>query len=129
MTLRQLCIPIAIFLPTLFQASSRADDALSHDEAIASIDELISLIASSYDCEIGEYVVSSGRESNENYYLVRAKSSGPRCEEALHMLNYRGRAKRVSFSFIDDDPGQYPRENGGDQNQDLLHEIDPKGAS
>ena len=129
MSVRRFYIPIAIFLPTLFQASSHADDTLSYDEIIASVGELISIIAPSYDCEISDYVISSGPESDESYYLVKAKSSGARCDEALHMLNYRGRPQRVSFIFVEDDPGPNPFEGGGDGSQDLIHEIDPKGAT
>jgi len=118
-----------ILFPVLFSVSTHADESRTHEENIAGIGELIGVIAPSYDCTVSNFSVSPLRVSGETFYRVEGKSSGERCDEALHMLNYRGKARRWTFRFVNDDPRPEQPETRQDSNRnyDLIHEINPKG--
>ncbi len=117
---------VALCLPTL----ASADPTDVDEETASAINELISIIMPAYDCVVAEYSVSGLRLADENWQRVIVKSSGKRCDEALRMLNYRGKSKGWVFWSVNvtDSHGQPVPRLDDERNQDLIHEIDPEGA-
>jgi len=120
---------LAVLLSTLFAVQAVADESATHEKTTAEIDNLIGTIASSYECTMADYSVTTMRLSDGISYLVKGTSSGERCDEATAMLNYRGKSRRWTFIFVESTPQPKPFDyrNDGERSQDLIHEIDPKG--
>lgn len=123
--MKSIILLVALCLPTL----ASADTTDVGEETMSAIDELISIIMPAYDCVVDEYSVSGFRLADEKWQKVKVKSSGKRCDEALQMLNYRGKSNGWVFWSVGgtDSHGRTPRSDD-EREQDLIHEIDPEAA-
>ena len=109
-------------IPTFSYSSS---NKLTSEEASRAVEELVQTVGPAYECLIWGTAIREVHPANEEsgYYHVSFDAFGPRCDEALKALNYRGKSKGLWF-FRTPKPeriDKVPEE----PNLDLIHEIDP----
>jgi hypothetical protein len=97
-----------------------AEPASDVDAARRAAEELLVPIGEAYFCKFSRISVTP--KPSGDGHAVSLVCKGEKCDEALHVLNYRGQPSRLSFSLV---PAPPERSRPRPQTFDLIHEIDP----
>ena len=106
-------------------ASHSSDETSDRQQADRSVSDLVRSVGPAFECDISDILIAEigSSEDETPYYRVSFEGTGGRCDEALSVLNYRGKSKGLWFvrrPTTELGPG-----TSGEASLILIHEIDP----
>jgi len=116
-------VSLAIIIPAAVcnaDTPDSAEPASDVDAARRAAEELLVPIGEACFCKFSRISVTP--KPSGDGHAVSLVCKGEKCDEALHVLNYRGQPSRLSFSLV---PAPPERSRPRPETFDLIHEIDP----